>query len=474
MRLPSEIIQVEDMHSFIDQGLDATSAFPAGISVSPYFKVKSGIGELPVYCVPVTLGGPHNFAMADVSSNRFPVEIEIETDFDLSDAIVIPEKYGIKTKNENRKVIFTITGFGKYTVIFNDSHVNPLTVFIREEEEFIPLDGYKIIKYGQGIHYVDFIEIKGKTILYLESGALLIPNQPDRSEVPLQDPDWAGMKRYNAFIRVNDAEDVKITGHGVIDFTTLDWHMRSPVLIKNCKNIEVEGITLINAPEWNITCFNSRDVKMRDIIIFGYRQNSDGINIVNSRDVSVDDCFIRSGDDLFGVKSMDSKLETGGRNIHFKDCIAWPDKVRGFGIVHETVSDISDVYFNDCCVLYRFSNWMDELGSLVVIASGKGDISNIHFKDIEIHYDIKYPINCSFIKDEFNPKVNTVYGNIKNIYFENIRYNSGCKIRLKGQDNRSKLDYIYFKDIYRDGIKAETLEMLDLKKNEFVGDNIII
>lgn len=472
LQLPSEISLVKDIENFTNQGLDPKGHYTTGISISPYYNVKIKNVIVPTYCVPVTLGGPHNFAMIDVTSDQYPLSITINTTYVINATKVIPERYNVIPSVSNNQVKFNIAKPGKYTVIFNNSHEKPLTVIVRENKKTPQQDGYKVITYEKGIHYVDFIDITSNTILYLKSGALLIPKQPQDSETPIKNPDWAGKKKYRPFIQMKDAFNVKIVGSGVIDFTTLDWHMRVPIEIMNCKNVEIEGVTLINAPEWNLTSWYSQNVKIKDVIIFGYRQNSDGIEIVNSQDVVVEDCFARSGDDLFGVKSMNVNSLVGGKNIYFNNCIAWPDKVRGFGVLHETVSDISNVYFTGCSVLYKFSNWMDELGSLAIIASGKGNVSQIYFKDIEIFYEIRYPIICSFIKDD--SIIDTTSGSIRNIYFENIRYNGTPQIRLKGQDNTSKLDYIYFKDIFKNGNKINTIGALNLSKNEFVGDNIIL
>jgi len=44
-------------------------------------------------------------------------------------------------------------------------------------------------------------------------------------------------------------------------------------------------------------------VTVKNVKLLGYRANSDGIDICNSRDVTVDGCFIRTLDDLIVVKS---------------------------------------------------------------------------------------------------------------------------------------------------------------------------
>lgn len=36
-------------------------------------------------------------------------------------------------------------------------------------------------------------------------------------------------------------------------------------------DIRIEGITLVNAPEWTLTTYRCTNVDIKDLIIFGYR-----------------------------------------------------------------------------------------------------------------------------------------------------------------------------------------------------------
>ena len=51
---------------------------------------------------------------------------------------------------------------------------------------------------------------------------------------------------------------------------------------------------------------NCNNVYIRDVDVFGYRQNSDAFDICNSRDVTVEGCFARTGDDGFVVITPDN------------------------------------------------------------------------------------------------------------------------------------------------------------------------
>ena len=63
--------------------------------------------------------------------------------------------------------------------------------------------------------------------------------------------------------------------------------------------------------------------------------NSDAFAICNSIDVQVTDCFARTGDDMFEVKTLGGVDTAVSRDITFRRCQAWGSKARCFGIIGE-------------------------------------------------------------------------------------------------------------------------------------------
>jgi hypothetical protein len=474
LELPS-VEKAEDILNFAAQGAD-NAAHADGIVLSEDFTATLGSTLLPTYSVPVTYG-LHSFAMADVALSEFPLSVEIETTVNFEKVEVLPAMRGVTAEKSGNKIKFTLSTYGDYTLVFDGSYASPFTLFVREYETLDSLgeeyNGYHVIEYQKGIHYVDNIDIAdSNTILYLHSGALLIAKQPTTdSETPTLNPDWAGKTRWKSFLTASYVDNVKIMGHGVIDFTNLDWHARSPITVTGCNNFELSGITLINAPEWNVTVQYSKDVYVHDMIIFGYRQNSDGIAICDTENALVEDCFIRSGDDLFEVKSLNKASQTGGKHIIFRNCTAWADKCRGFGIIQETKNDIDDVLYENCAMLFKMATWSEELGSLVVVVGDGGTVSNVTFRDMEVYYDAAYAINVSLGPTDWTEGTET--GKILNVTFENIRLGNNNKVRIRKAEQLSESDLsgISFKNITLGESKAtfDSLQMTylytDLTKN---------
>jgi polygalacturonase len=79
-------------------------------------------------------------------------------------------------------------------------------------------------------------------------------------------------------------------------------------------DILVEGVILRDASTWAVPVRGSDRVTIRNVKVLGCRANSDGIDVCGSRDVTVEDCFLRTLDDLVVVKT-DRGAGRAGRNV---------------------------------------------------------------------------------------------------------------------------------------------------------------
>ncbi|MBQ3814668.1 MAG: hypothetical protein II836_01320 [Clostridia bacterium] len=191
-------------------------------------------------------------------------------------------------------------------------------------------------------------------------------------------------------------------------------------------------------------------------MLLGYRQNSDGICVEDSRSVLVRDCFVRTGDDCFEIKSRYGNCTIPIEDITFDNCNAWPDKARGIGIICETRRDMTDIHFINCSVGFASATWMEDLGALVVYADGQAQITDVEFRNIEIYRADKYPINVTVGDDATAQIDGLTFSNIRILFSNN-------KIRVC---NRSKaggtIDNVQFKNIYRKGTAATDSKSLGL------------
>ncbi len=440
-----------------------------GVIVCPYYTVTYNNGEkLYSYSVPSVSSELHSFGYIEATEDMFPITVTISANYAVNRAVVIPEKLGVMPTVESNKVTLTINSFDYYTVLFNGkfNFDRPYTIFVREYEQIEVPDGYKLIEYEPGIHYIDRIPMpESKTMVYLHTGAYLIAKQPSVTNEK-NTTDTFGMTVWNGVFYSVGQSDLIIKGNGVLDLSNLTWHARCPINFSSCSNILIDGITIIDSSSWTLFMADCKDMVIRDVILLGYRTNSDGIVITCCKNVLVENCFVRSGDDLIEVKATlptAHNSQTGGSNIIFRHCQAWAEKTRCFGFIQESELDVDGVLYEDCSALYQDATWDSAMGTFLVIVGDGSNIKNVKFKDCDAYYVEGYVMNVSLGKNQWT--ITNEMGTISGISFENIKYYSyydelDTSVKNKGirlqntKENGTENDYhdISFKNLIQDGM----------------------
>ena len=462
-----------------DDGNHNNEAHDIGTIISPYFTVKINGQDVPCYSVR-TSRGAHSFAMLDATDDSFPLSVQVSTRFDAEQYKVMPLSYGVTANTGDREVTAEIPTYGNYTLVPDDDITHALTIFARAKEEYTAPEGYEIIKvapgkhdqpieftaekqvlyFEAGVHELRYaINFKSNTEVYFEPGAHVIGTMPDASvEKPLMESDWAGMTRWRALFQGQYVQNVRISGRGYIDLTCVDWHARSHIQFDQCENITVEGVTLNNAAEWTLYFTQSNHVLVDQVMLFGYRQNSDGIAIVDTANALVKNCFARAGDDLFEVKSMYGYCPIKIENIVFENNNAWPDKARGMGIIYESARDMTDIHFIGGSVGFASASWMDDLGALIIFLNDKANLTNVTFEGIEVYSSAMYPISVKLSENSS--------AHIDGVTFKDINIHCDGQIKI---ENRSPLggtiNNISFIDCIRDGEIKNSRRSLDIVLN---------
>jgi len=110
---------------------------------------------------------------------------------------------------------------------------------------------------------------------------------------------------------------VKMRGRGILDATT---YPSAPAGAHNlisayqASDVSIEGIIAKDRWTWNVRLMQSSNVVFQNFKLIGSRTiYNDGIDICNSRDVLIEDSFIRSGDDCIATKGGDDTPKRGGQ-----------------------------------------------------------------------------------------------------------------------------------------------------------------
>ncbi len=222
-----------------------------------------------------------------------------------------------------------------------------------------------------------------------------------------------------------DAENISITGQGVIDgqgagFPTVapDGSAgQRPMLARlvRCRRLLLEGITLRNAGAWCAHFLRCDNVRIRGITIHNRAKfNNDGIDLMGSQNVTISDCILECEDDAICFQDMFDDAPV--RNIVITNCIMstrWA-AIRSGGAHRGGIRDVTV----SNCVIY------DTYGCGIKLQiSGNGTMENMTFSNIVMN-NVSCPISLRFGNHHYNNEQRDEaypYGEMKNIMFSNIR-----------------------------------------------------
>ena len=451
-----------------------------GVIKSPYFTSVVEGKNVPVYATTVFVGTTqkgelHSFCEIYVDTNA-PINYQFQlnlTGFSLSSVKVFPTSANMELVHAGNVLNGRITQLGTYTFVFNENdQVHGFTLFVRKlVDEDAEIASYKA-QYGEsnvvvvekGFHnsapYFNFYGASNM-VYYLKRGAYLlaqhtidINNESDDANKveDVGNQVGLGLTRF-PYLNYHCCSNVKLVGNGMVDFSHLDRRERRGAVFSYCTNIEIDGLKFVNSPEWTFITYDCENVTIKNVDIFGYRQNSDAFAICNTRNATIDNSFCRSGDDLFDVKTAGGRPEAISQNITFTNCTAWNGKARCFGICGEVYMDIKDILFKDCAVVFHDATWnADRIPAIaIVVENPGGSISNVTFDNIDIHYAASRPIGCLI----YNTDIQNF--SVTGIKYKNIRYSSANQPIRIAANNSTNTVQAEFENIQFNGSKVTSL-----------------
>ncbi len=437
---------------------------PSREKASPDYKVEAGGKPVFVYTAPVLHGGPVSFAYFDVSA---PVTVTVTAVSRIRAIKIRPTSSGIEPAVSGNKVTFTIAKPAYLTIEPNGSIERPLHLFVNPPDTDPPDPASKdVIYFGPGVHEVTTIRPKNGQTVYLAGGAILQAKIP-AGEKPVQEKNWRGNKVYATLIETRGVKGVKIRGRGVLDLGSLPWHARTAMWFDDSQDILVEGITILDAPAWVVAMHNSKNVVVRNIKQICARENSDGVDICNSQDVLVEDCFLRNNDDEVCVKTISPPPAKESNNILVRRVVVWNDRARGLGITSETRANISNVLFQDCDIIHDLSQGGD-CASLAVLVSDSGAMSNIRFENIRCEDVRSTLVNCWIGADMWGH--DKTRGHIKGVTFKNISVTGQVFpiSKLAGFDDAHLIEDVTFERLQIQGKPIKGASAARLQTNSHV------
>jgi hypothetical protein len=437
---------------------------PAGEKSSEDYTVSVNGHPVHVYTVDTLHGSPASFAYFDFSG---AVDIAVTPTRQFTTAAILPESYGVKPKTAGKSLHFSLSKPCNLTIELDGGSDRVLHLFANplEKNPHQP-DDPSVIYYGPGLHTISAATIASGQTLYLAGGAIVRPViRPE--DKPVVEKDWSGQKNYGNLFTAENAKNITIRGRGILDLSLLPWHARTTFVIQNCNHVMVEGIIILDSPAWGIAVFGSNHVTVRNIKQICRRENSDGIDLCNTQDALVEDCFLRNNDDEVCVKATSPAPAQESRNILVRNCVIWNERARGLGITSETRTNISDVVFKDCDIIHDFSSGGD-CASLAVLVSDSGVMKNIRFENIHVN-DVHNTLFNGWIGADFWGH-DKERGHVDGVILKNITVtSSGFPVsRIAGFDPSHLFENVTFENVHINETDVTNLENGHIQTNEYV------
>lgn len=439
---------------------------PAGEPLSTNFTVTIGTNNVPVYLAKVAtsdsvkrqstpIPDETSFASFDLGGS---VQVSVSCPGPVNRAKILPAASGITPVVSGNRVVFTVSKPCQLELDVNGDWVHSLQLFVNPLETGAPRpDDPKVIYFGPGRHEVEDLVVTSGQTVYVADGAVIYgkvnPEVHGRGKGKITAVTELGGGAIFSLVGNN----IKLCGRGIIDGSLCPGHTRN--IISVCgTNISLEGVVLRDSSTWTMPIRCSDRVTVKNIKVFGYRGNSDGIDICNSRHVAVTGCFLRTWDDLVVVKTP---LKGGGesRDITVTGCVLWNELAHALSLGAELRDNVENVHFSDCDVIHdKGREWL-----LRVYQTDAADIHDITFDNIRIE-ESKRLISlwigqAVWSKDDER-------GHIENITFRNIRaVGPHPSIDLKGFDSGHEIRNVRFQNVM---INGQPLEPGSVNQNEFV------
>ncbi len=316
------------------------------------------------------------------------------------------------------------------------------------------------------------IHLKSNVNFHVENGATVRFTR-DTKKYPTVLTRFEGMElmNYSPFIYAYEQENIAVSGAGTIDGNAdaqhwWDWknqtraakdpsappndrqklfdmaergvpveervfgegHYLRPMFIQpyRCKNVLIEGVTLLNSPMWQVHPVLCRNVTVQHLTIRANGgPNTDGCDPESCDGVLIRDTFFNTGDDCIAIKSGRNadgrRLHIPCQNIVIQHC-HMQDGHGGITLGSEISGGVHNVFAEDCEL---DSPHLDMAIRLKNNAARGGVLDNIHVRNIHVGQVAHAAVSVDFFYEEgesggFKPEVRNL--SVENLTTKKAKY----------------------------------------------------
>ena len=239
------------------------------------------------------------------------------------------------------------------------------------------------------------ITLKSNVNLHVSQGATL-KFSTNPADYPTVFTRWEGVEcmNYSSLIYAFGQENIAVTGEGTLDGQASDenwwaWTRRGPdrrapatadrdalndlgergvpveqrvfgaghhlrpnfITTYRCKNILLEGVTIVRSPMWELHPTLSENITVRGVQIHSHGPNNDGCDPESSRDILIEHCVFDTGDDCIAIKSGRNndgrRVNVPSENFVIRGCTMM-DGHGGVVLGSECSGGIHNIFVEDC------------------------------------------------------------------------------------------------------------------------------
>ncbi|PWH12933.1 MAG: hypothetical protein DDG60_11400 [Anaerolineae bacterium] len=389
-----------------------------------------------------------------------PIRVEVTLPVEAGAATVHPLRRGISAERAGDAIRFTLPGAGNY--LLQVEGLNPLFLYVNPLDLHLPADGANVRRIPAGtVMDAGKVTLHSGETLCIEPGAVL-----------------------RGAVRISNAENVTLCGGGILDGGWVGAQVkpgaRTRLLVaEGCQNVTIRDIILIQPEVWMLVIGACRDVLIQNVREIGQVMASDGIDVVGSRDVLIENCCLRNNDDCIVVKSCPGDslvgLEWGDRrvsvdwrgdveNVTARGCILWNDQAgNALEIGHELQAEfVRNIRFEDIDILCVHGH-----GAPFSIHNGdRARVENVVYENIRVEHHFDKLVDFRIIRSRYNHDEER--GQVRNITLRDIDvtesvYNPGYTISvIGGWDAQHTIEGVHFENFRLGGrqvLKPEDLPL---------------
>lgn len=406
--------------------------------------------DLFEYKVMVNMDDPQPASMVQFDFEG-TVEVRVKVnDGMVNDVKIRPHNRNIEYVQKGNLIYFTLNKPEKLSLEINGKKTRNLHIFANELEKEIPnRDDPNVIYFDSGYHTPkdlpgNAFNIPSNTTVYLAPGAVV-----------------------NGKFVCNKVENVRFAGRGII----LEPERGFEIIFS--KNIEIDGITVINPTHYTVYGGETSGLKINNLKSFSCRGWSDGIDLMSCSNVSINDVFMRNSDDCIAIYHHRWDFYGDVSDYKVTNAILWADVAHPINIglhgdASREVNLIENLHFSEIDILEHDEDDRNYQGCMAFSVSDHNLVRNVSFENIRIEsiqegqlFNIRVLFNEKYSNGSGKGIKNVTF---RNIYYDDIEENPSV---IEGFSEEYNVENVTFENIVINGKRIRSLEEGNIRVGKY-------